>query len=128
MAVDDTTHVESSPKGRYPTGFPVRCTEAEKQEIFSRAEHANRSASRYLVELAVADGEHAHAGRPTREELEVVEGLMVQLRRLASNLQELASREHASAGDDCDTPSPAEVDEAVLEVRGMLDRLRARFE
>lgn len=128
MAVPDTTHVETRPKGRYPTGFPVRCTEVEKQEIFSRAERANRSASRYLVELAITNGESLRDHRPSPEELEVLEGLMVQLRRLASNLQELAGWEHASASDDSDPLFSADVDEAVLEVRGMLDRLRSRLE
>ena len=53
--------------------------------------------------------------------------LIVQLRRLASNLHELAAREHAAAEGDSDVPSPAEIDEAVLEVRGMLDQLRSRI-
>ena len=52
---------------------------------------------------------------------------MVQLRRLASTLQELASREHDSAADGSDALSPPEIDEAVLEVRAMLDQLRSRL-
>lgn len=127
MAVPDTTDVDSRRKGRYPTGFPVRCTEAEKREIFARAERANRSASRFLVELAITDGDNGIATRPSPEDLDVMEGLMVQLRRLASNLHELASREVGAAGDDADAPSSAEVDEAVLEVRGILDQLRSRL-
>ena len=127
MAVPDATHVEGGRRGRYPTGFPVRCTEAEKREIFARAERANRSASRFLVETVIADGGNGKASRPSPEELEVVEGMMVQLRRLASNLHELATREHAAADDDSDEPSAVEIDEAVLEVRGILDQLRSRF-
>ena len=127
MAVPETTHAERRRRRHYQTGFPVRCTEAEKQEIFARAERANRSASRFLVELAIAKGENATDCRPSLQELEVVEGLMVQLRRLASNLHELASREHAAADDDSGAPSAAEIDEAVLEVRGMLDQLRSRL-
>ena len=127
MAVTDATHVEGGRRGRYPTGFPVRCTEAEKREIFARAERANRSASRFLVETVIVDGRNGNASRPSPEELEVVEGLMVQLRRLASNLHELATREHAAADDVSDVPSAVEIDEAVLEVRGMLDQLRSRI-
>jgi len=127
MAVPDTTHVEGGRRGRYPTGFPVRCTEAEKREIFARAERANRSASRFLVESVIADGGKSNAARPSPEELEVVEGLMVQLRRLVSNLQQLASREQAAADYDVDALSAVEIDEAVLEVRGILDQLRSRF-
>ncbi len=91
MVIPDTSHVESRQRGRYPTGFPVRCTEAEKREIFARAERANRSASRFLVELAIAEGDNGIGAPLSREELQVVEGLMVQLRRVASNLHELAS-------------------------------------
>ena len=127
MDIPDTSHVESRQRGRYPTGFPVRCTEAEKREIFARAERANRSASRFLVETVMADGRNGNASRPSPEELEALEGMMVQLRRLASNLHELATREHAAADDVSDVPSAVEIDEAVLEVRGMLDQLRSRF-
>jgi hypothetical protein len=127
MAVSDATHVESRQRGRYPTGFPVRCTEAEKREIFARAEQANRSASRFLVESVIAADGNGLRSRPSREEVDVIEGLMVQLRRLASNLHELASREHAASGDDSDAPAAVEIDEAVLEVRGMLDQLRSRL-
>ena len=127
MAPPETPQVERLPKGRYPAGFPVRCTEAEKHEIFARAERANRSASRFLVELAVAIGDNGIDTRPSRKELEVVAALMVQLRRLASNLHELATLEHAAADDDSDVPSAVEIDEAVLEVRGILDQLRSRF-
>lgn len=124
MAIPDAIHVEG--RRRYPTGFPVRCTEVEKQEIFARAERANRSASRFLVELAVSNGGNGMACL-SAEDLMVVEGLMVQLRRLASNLQELASREHAAADDSTDAPAAGDIDEAVLEVRGLLDQLRARL-
>ena len=127
MAIPDTPHVESRQRGRYPTGFPVRCTDSEKREIFARAERANRSASRFLVELATTPGDDGIHARPSQEELEVVEGLMVQLRRLVSNLQQLASREQAAADYDVDALSAVEIDEAVLEVRGILDQLRSRF-
>ena len=126
MAIPDATEAEGR-RRRFPAGFPVRCTDAEKQEIFARAERANRSASRFLVELAIADGDDGIPARPSRDELEAVEGLMVQLRRLASNLHELAGREHGSEVDDADALSPAEIDDAVLEVRAMLDQLRSRL-
>lgn len=127
MAVPEPTHGERRYRGRYLTGFPVRCTDAEKHEIFIRAERANRSASRFLVELAMADDDDGVGARLSGEELEILEGLMVQLRRLASNLHELASREHAADDDDSGTLAPGEIDEAVLEVRAMLDQLRSRL-
>ena len=37
------------------------------------------------------------------------------------------TREHAAADDVSDVPSAVEIDEAVLEVRGMLDQLRSRI-
>ena len=127
MAVSETSQAERRRRTRYEAGFPVRCTDAEKQEIFARAERANRSASRFVVESVISKGENGLTSRPSWEELAVLEGLMVQLRRLASNLHELASRAHASPVDDSDVPSTAEIDEALLEVRAMLDQLRSRL-
>lgn len=124
MAVQQNTLAKSRRERRYHTGFLVRCTEAEKQEIFARAEQAHRSASRFLVETAIRNGDGI-ASRPSQAELLALEGLMVQLRRLASNLQDLASRQHALADDD--GPPPDEIGEAVIEVRGILDLVRSRL-
>ena len=127
MVLPEPRQADRRPRGRYPTGFPVRCTEAEKQEIFARAVRANRSASRFLVELAMADGSSGLGSRPSPDELDVVEGLMVQLRRLASNLHQLASLQYESDETGSDTPSSVEIDAAVLEVRELLDQLRWRL-
>jgi hypothetical protein len=127
MAVPEGNIVEKRRKRRFPTGLAVRCTEAEKREIFVRAELANRSASRFLVELAVGADAGCPRSRTSSEELEIMEALVVQLRRIASNLQELASHDYGSAADEPNPPSPGEIDEAVLEVRGMLDQLRSRL-
>jgi|SRR5690606_8714074 len=124
MLVPETNQAERRRRRRYPTGFPIRCTEAEKQEIFARAVRANRSASRFLVELAMADGSNGIGARLSHSELEVLEGLIVQLRRLASNLHALASLEHDSAEVGSDVPSAVQIDQAVLEVRELLDQLR----
>ena len=127
MAVPEATHAKRRHGGQYPTGFPVRCTDAEKREIFVRAGRASRSASRYLVELALAENGEGFSSLSSPEELGALEGLMVQLRRVASNLNELARREQAAANRDADAPPAAEIEEAVLEVRGMLDQIRARL-
>jgi hypothetical protein len=112
---------------RYPTGFPVRCTAAEKQEIFARARRAGRSASRFVVELALQATPSGAAHVRSSEELTALEGLTVQLRRLGSNLSELARREHTSAYEEADAPADAEIREALEEVRRMLDRLHTRL-
>lgn len=127
MVAFETRQPDGRPRGRYPTGFPIRCTEAEKQEIFARAMRANRSASRFVVELAMADGSNGMGGRLPKNDLEVVEGLIVQLRRLASNLHALASLQHDSPMTGSAVPSPAEIDQAVLEVRDLLDQLRSHL-
>jgi hypothetical protein len=112
---------------RYPTGFLVRCTAAEKQEIFARARRADRSASRFVVEIALQATPSGAAQVRSSEELTTLEGLTVQLRRLGSNLSELARREHDSAYEEADAPADAEIQEALEEVRRMLDRLRSRL-
>ena len=87
----------------YPTGFPIRCTHREKREIFTRATRANRSASRFLVELAV------------------------QLRRVGTNLNQLARRTHDTAPTDTDPPADAEVAEATRAVTEVVQRVRERL-
>lgn len=127
MAILEASGAKRPRERRYRTGFPVRCTAAEKQDIFARAKHARRSASRFLVELALQESTQHHLRAISSEELSALEGLIVQLRRLASNLSELATRQHASAYDDADAPADAEVRKAVQEVRRMLDQIRSRI-
>jgi hypothetical protein len=110
----------------YPTGFPIRCTHKEK-EIYARAKRANRSASRFLVELGTLEAGQPLAPRPSPEELAALEALMVQLRKVGVNLNQLAHREHASAYTDIEPPSDGEVREAVRAVEEMLRLIRARL-
>lgn len=111
---------------RYPTGFPIRCTEREKAEIFARAASVNRSASRFLVELAVRATGPGFASPQSREDLAVLEGLLVQLRRVATNLQELARRDHQFVVHE-GAAAPAELDEAVAQARDVLNLVRDRL-
>lgn len=111
----------------YPTGFPIRCTDGEKREIFARAKRANRSASRFLVELGTLEAGQILAPQPSPEELAVLEALMLQLRRVGTNLNQLVHREHASAYTDVEPPSDSEVRGAVREIEEVLRRIRARL-
>ena len=126
MAISEASGAKRPRERRYRTGFPVRCTAAEKQGIFARARQAGRSASRFLVELALLETASCHSPGRSSEELSALEGLIVQLRRLASNLSELATRQHASAYNDADAPADAEIREVMQEVRRMLDQIRSR--
>ncbi len=123
MAIERPEHSRNGSRRRYPEAFPVRCTHEEKLAIFARAEQANRSASRFLVELALRT-DTLQLGRRSSEEISLLEGLMVQLRRVGTNLAELAHRADASAWDEADPLSEAEVHRAVGEVREMLARMR----
>jgi len=111
----------------YPTGFPIRCTHGEKREIYDRAKRANRSASRFLVELGTLEDGQLLAPQPSPEELSVLEALSVQLRRVGTNLNQLAHREYASAYNDVGPPSDGEVREAVSAIDEVLRLIRARL-
>lgn len=110
---------------RYPTGFPVRCTVAEKREIYARAERACRSASRFLVELGLREGQNVTSPR-SGEELSALEGLIVQLRRLCTNLSELI-RCSQVADYQGDSPGVDLLREAVQEVKRVVEQVRARL-
>jgi hypothetical protein len=124
----ETSTSSKATRGRlYPTGFPIRCTHQEKREIFARAGRANQSASRFLVTLAMRDGGQLVSFRASPMEASVLEGLMVQLRRIGTNLYELARRGDASEGADAERDAAAEVREVAHEVREILDRIRSRL-
>jgi hypothetical protein len=127
MGSEASTSSKATRKRLYPTGFPIRCTHQEKREIFARAERANQSASRFLVKLAMRDGGHLMSSQASPKEFSVLEGLMVQLRRIGTNLYELARRSDAAEGADAERDAAAEVREAAREVREILDRIRSRL-
>jgi hypothetical protein len=112
---------------RYSTGFPIRCTHEEKREIFARATRARRSASRFLVELGMREEGQLFALPPTPQDPSLLEGLVVQLRRLGTILNELARRAQASAFDQTDSPADADLRNAVREVKEVLGELRSRL-
>lgn len=91
-----------------------------------RAARANRSASRFLVELAVREAGPGFAAPRSEEDLAVLEGLLVQLRRVATNLQELARRDHQFVVHE-GAAAPAELDEAVAQARDVLNLVRDRL-
>lgn len=127
METASATRREKGREQSFSTGFPVRCTDAEKQEIFARAAQAKRSASRFLVELAVRVEADEIRSRPSPEELAVLEGLVVQLRRLGTNLNEIARHQEAADYQDDDGLTDAELSIAVREVRSVVDQVRSLF-
>lgn len=113
------------PHRRYLTGFPIRCTAAEKREIYAKAERACTSASRFLVELVTKGEEHVTVQR-SEEELSALEGLIVQLRRLGTNLHELARRA-CDVDREGQSPSADQICDAAQEVKQLLDQLRTKL-
>ncbi|MQA92206.1 MAG: hypothetical protein GEU90_18600 [Gemmatimonas sp.] len=105
----------------------MRCTEAEKQEIFAMAKRANRSASRFLVELALLRDHENRGTIQSADEVAALEALAVQLRRLGSNLDALARRSDDLASDHAGALSMIEARDVVQEVWRMLDQVRMRL-
>lgn len=127
MGTEPTVRPMGGRERLYPTGFPIRCTHEEKREIFARAERANRSASRFLVESGLLkDGQVPTAGLSPAE-ITLLEGLLVHLRRVGTNLNELARREHDLAYAEGGSTSDVEVREVLREVGEMLNQLRSRL-
>ena len=127
MGTKPVAQRESRRERSFSTGFPVRCTHAEKQEIFARAARAKRSASRFLVELATRIEAHELPSCPSPEELSLLEGLLVQLRRLGTNLNEIARHQQASEYDRGDRRTDADLRVVVRDVRSVIDLLRSRL-
>jgi hypothetical protein len=67
------------------------------------------------------------APRLSPEELTVLEELAVQLRRVGSNLNQLARRQHISAYTDIEPPADAEIGEATRAVEVVVRLVRERL-
>ena len=126
METQPATPSHGGRQRRYTTGVLVRCTPAEKKQIYASARRANRSASRFLVELGIGERGGATVERPPPHELAVLEGLMVQLRRLATTLHDLTRREYAD-NTGIDPPTEAEFRQAATGVKELLVELRSRL-
>jgi hypothetical protein len=115
--------------GKYPVPFFVRATEEEGRRIKRNAERAGRAATRFLAELgALEDAAERLPARPSGREVEVLEGLMYQLRKVGINLNQLAHRENsAGVGGPAEPPSDAELTEAARAVEEIVRLIRDRL-
>jgi hypothetical protein len=110
---------------RFTTGFPVRCTDEEKLAITARAENANRSLSRFLVELALLDAESEAVRTRSAADSSTLEALIVQLRRLIGTLNELL-RDPALADPNAE-PTAERVTSAITDVEDLIAELWAHL-
>lgn len=73
------------------------------------------------------EGRQPQSSHSSPEKFSVLEGLMVQLRRVGTNIHELARRSHAPESVDFGRGSDAEVRDMIREVRDTLDQIRSRL-
>jgi hypothetical protein len=115
--------------GRFPVPFFVRATDEEASRIIENARRAGRPYTRFLAELGAAEGAAEripHRASPV--EVEVLEGLMFQLRKVGVNLNQLAHRENsADVGGSALPPTDAELQEAARAVEETVDLIRDRL-
>ncbi len=128
MADDLTTRRGRRLAGKYPIPFFVRATEEEARRIVENARRANRNCSRFLAELGAQDGSAERMPpRPTEAEIEVLEMLMFQLRKVGINLNQVVHREHACTDPGAEHSSDAELIEAARAVRMVVQRIQERL-
>jgi hypothetical protein len=115
--------------GKYPALFCVRATAEEASRIKQNARKAGRPYTRFLAELGAAEGAPERLPhRPSPVEVEVLEGLMFQLRKVGVNLNQLAHRENsADVGGSALPPTDAELQEAAQAVEETVDLIRERL-
>jgi hypothetical protein len=109
------------PVRRFTTGFPVRCTDEEKKEIAARADRANRSISRFLVELALVDAaSHLLRSFPVADPA-ALEAAVVQLRRLIGTLNELMADPAVAHG--VPEPTSARLASVITDIEDLIAEL-----
>jgi hypothetical protein len=119
--------------GDYPVAFFVRATEEEAAKIRENAATARRPLSRFLAEAGTrTDGKALPDVDEMREErareMDVLEGLMFQLRKVGINLNQLAHRENsADLGSAALPPTDAEIQQATQAIEEVVNLIRDRL-
>ena len=119
--------------GDYSVAFFVRATEEEAARIRENAATARRPLSRFLAEVGTrADGKALPDVDVLRQEnareMDVLEGLMFQLRKVGINLNQLAHRENsADLGGAALPPTDAEIQEATQAIEEVVRLIRDRL-
>lgn len=114
---------------QYPHAFLVRVSVEEHRQIKELAEMARMSASRYLVACSTRRQSPRLRQPPpkTVEEREQLERLLTELHHIGSNLNQLARGYNYAKIFGSKAPSRAEVEEAALAAKELIQEIRERL-
>ena len=96
----------------------VRTTEKELAELHDRARKTKLSLSRYLVKSGLSDGQVL-----TAEEKEEIRQLRFELRKIGTNLNQIAFAFNASIRGSGEAPTTAELKEIQRKIDDALETL-----
>ncbi len=96
----------------------VRTTEKEIAELHDRARKAGLSLSRYLVRAGLSEGQVLSA-----EEKEEIRQLRFELRKIGTNLNQIAFAFNASVRGSGDAPTTEELKEVQKKINDALETL-----
>jgi hypothetical protein len=102
----------------YEKRTEVRLTEPELKELHEKAGKVKLSLSRYLVKSALSDGQVL-----TPEEKEELRQLRFELRKIGTNLNQIAFAFNASARGSGDAPTTAGLKETQKKIDDALETL-----
>ncbi len=114
---------------RYPKAVTVRVTLDEHAQIRERAGRARLSDSRYLARCGLEKRLPPMSDRtpPTEEERKDLEFLLFELRKVGTNLNQLAKRTNSARLLGRTPPPLARVEQAASMVEGLLRLIRKRL-
>lgn len=114
---------------RYPKMVTVRVTLEEHEELLRRAQRTRLSASRFLVRCGLSQRLPPLRDRPapTPEERRDLEFLLYQLRKVGTNLNQLAKRTNAARLFGRMRPPASKVEQAASAAEGLIRLLRKRL-
>ncbi len=102
----------------YDKRTEVRLTERELEELHDRAKKTKLSVSRHLVKSGLSEGLVL-----TAEEKEELRQLRFELRKIGTNLNQIAFAFNASARGSGDAPTTAELKETQKKIDDALETL-----
>lgn len=98
---------------KYPRMFTLRVTKSEHERLVSRAQEAQLSLSRFLVECGLSKD------APTWEDRQQRERAIIQLIRAGNNLNQIAKQLNAQRG----TIDYANLEQTLRTLRAMLQQI-----
>jgi hypothetical protein len=117
-AIEGERELAAKSRKKYFRRIAVRMNDREHAELSDRAKKTDLSLSRYLIKAGLSDGQVL-----TAEEKEEIRQLRFELRKIGTNLNQIAFAFNASIRGSGDAPTTGELKEIQKKINDALETL-----